>query len=193
MITMKMETAAFNKQLRAFMKKTNISTDKVIRKVALDLLSNILRPEPYGTHAVDTGRARAGWYMSAVGLGNKMDFTSRVKTTSKSGKGITLGGVEQGKREGKFTAKLGPMTLNKYVEMVNGVDYIVYLEYGWSKQSPFGMVRISMRKMRGVLPKELSKEYKKDWLAVGRGKASAIGSFKTVRENLLSEYKEFGE
>ncbi len=47
--------------------------------------------------------------------------------------------------------------------MINNVDYIIFLEYGWSAQAPFGMVRISMRKIRGLLPKELDDSYRRDW------------------------------
>ena len=40
---------------------------------------------------------------------------------------------------------------------------MVFLEYGHSKQAPVGMVRISMRKMYGKLPKEINKRFIKDW------------------------------
>ena len=51
----------------------------------------------------------------------------------------------------------------KYVELINNVKYILFLEYGSSDQAPFGMVRISMRKLRGRLPKDLGDEFRKDW------------------------------
>ena len=178
MITMRLETQKFNAALRKFAVKSKLSEDKVIRKVAFDLLSNILRPEPYGKHPVSTGRARAAWFPSVVGLGKKFDFESRVKENSQ---------VEIGKKEGRFISKLTGS--NKYVEMVNAVDYIMYLEYGWSKTAPLGLVRISMRKMRGKLPKELGKAYRDDWNAIGRGKASAFGSIAST----IRDFTEFGD
>lgn len=103
---------------------------------------------------VDTGRARAGWYASAQGLGKSLDFSSGIKGDNK---------VSEGKKKGSYKEKLSGFS-NKYIEMINGVSYIIYLEYGWSKQAPTGMVRISMRQMRGKLAKNyLSPEFKANW------------------------------
>jgi hypothetical protein len=178
MITLSMETEKFNLALKKFMLRSNISEDKVIRKVAFDLLSNMLQPEPYGKYPVDLGQSRAGWYASVVGLGKKFDFDSRVKGESK---------VNEGKAQSKFKSNLTGS--NKYVEMINGVNHTIFLEYGHSRQAPAGFIRISMRKMRGKLPKELGEAYKKDWNAIGKGKASAFGS----TANLIQEYREFGD
>ena len=175
---MQLETREFNAALKRLMKKTELSDGVVLRKVAFDLLSNILRPEPYGKHAVDMGQARAGWQVSAEALGKRADFKSRIKGEDKTAKG---------KAKGKYKEKL--KGYNKFIEMINGVNHIVYLEYGHSKQSPLGMVRISMRKMRGKLPKELGKAYKKDWNLIMNRRASAFGSIaETIRD-----YTEFGD
>jgi len=152
-LKMEMETKSFNKAIKKFMKKSDIGADKVLRKVAFDLLANILRPEPKGRHPVDTGRARAGWYASMVGLGNKFDLSKGIKSDSQ---------VEQGKKEGSFVDKT-KSKWNKYIELVNAVSYIMFLEYGHSQAAPAGMVRISMRKMRGALPKAMSKEFRTEW------------------------------
>jgi hypothetical protein len=106
-----------------------------------------------GRHPVRTGRARAGWYPSVVGLGGNFDFSSGLKDDDDTARG---------KREGSFINKLKNSS-NKYVVLINSVRYIVYLEYGHSKQAPFGMVRISMRKMRGALPDMLDETFQKDW------------------------------
>ena len=90
---MRMETAAFNREIKRFLKRTDISTGEVIRKMAVDLLSNILLAPPKGRHPIDTGRARAGWYMSARGLGKQFDFDAGVEGENQ---------VAIGKREGKF-------------------------------------------------------------------------------------------
>lgn len=178
MLTLKLESEQFNKALRKFAAQSNISTEKVIRKVAFDLLSNILRPEPYGKYPVDYGQSRAGWFMSVVGLGKKFDFDSNLKSGSK---------VQEGKSQSKFKSNLTGG--NKYVEMINGVNHTIFLEYGHSKSAPLGFIRISMRKMRGKLPKELGKAYKNDWNAIGKGKASPFGSI----AGIIDEYKEFGD
>ena len=46
MLTIQMESAKFNLALKKFMLKSSLSEDKIIRKVAFDLLSNMLQPEP---------------------------------------------------------------------------------------------------------------------------------------------------
>lgn len=82
-----------------------------------------------------------------------MDLNEGLKSPSK---------VAEGKRKGRFIDKTKNKS-DKYVMMINGVDYIVFLEYGGSQQAPMGMVRISMRKMTGDLPKELGKRYREEW------------------------------
>ena len=184
MLTMKMETKRFNAAIRNFMRQTKISEDKVLRKIAFDLLGNILRPEPYNTHPVDYGVARAGWYAASSGLGKSFDFESKLKSESK---------VEEGKQKGRYRENLTGS--KKYIEMVNAVDYIMYLEYGWSKSAPMGMVRISMRKMRGRLPKELGKEYKDDWKKAFKStplKGSKSADFGGL-SNVVRDFTEFGD
>lgn len=66
---------------------------------------------------VDTGRARAGWYAAMGGGGGEGE---RVEITGKD----------------SFT-----------IEITNRVHYIVYLEYGHSKQAPQGFVRVTINKM----------------------------------------------
>jgi len=148
--TMKIETAKFNRFLKSFVARSNLSTNLVIKKIALDLLVQILKRSP-----VDTGRSRAAWYPSMQGLGGSYDLQRKLKDPTKSK-------VSEGKKQGSYKENL-KFTVNKYVELINGVDYIIYLEYGYSKQAPYGMVRISMRKMRGKMPKALNKEFRKDW------------------------------
>ena len=86
--------------------------------------------------------------MSAQGLGVSYNFSGS--------------GAEQGITEGSFIDKTKSLT--PYVEMVNGCPYIIFLEYGWSGQSPFGMVRISMREMRGgELPQQMATSIREEW------------------------------
>lgn len=175
---MRLESQKFNAALRKFMVKSKLSEDKIIRKVAFDLLSNMLQPEPYGKYPVLHGQSRAGWYASVQGLGKKFDFGKGLKADSK---------VEEGKSQGRFKSKLTGS--NKYVELINGVNHTIFLEYGHSAAAPMGFIRISMRKMRGKLPKELGKAYRDDWNAIGRGKASAFGSIAST----IRDFTEFGD
>ena len=49
------------------------------------------------------------------------------------------------------------------MDLINAVNYIMFLEYGYSNTAPAGMVRVSMRKMRGELPKYLNAAFVDDW------------------------------
>lgn len=143
--TMKLETKVFNRHIKDFLKKTNISTEKVLKKFAFDLLKRIIKKNP-----VDTGRSRAAWYVAMEKLSGRTFTTSSAEES-------------EGKGKGGFTDHTKNF-LDKWIEIVNGVSYVIYLEYGHSKQAPFGMVRLSMRELRGgKLPKELSTELQKDW------------------------------
>jgi len=160
--TVEMETAQFNRFVARFIKEANIETGLALKKIGFDLLANILKPEPYGKHPVDTGRARAAWYPSMKALGVQSDLYSGTRPPDSS-KGDV--GVQGGKLEGRFDDKTstGWVKNDQYIEMVNSVFYILPLEYGWSKSAPIGMVRISMRKMRGKLPANLNDKYLKAW------------------------------
>ena len=154
-IKMQIETEEFNSWMREVITRNRVSTGLGIRKVALDLLSNILMPEPYGRHPVDTGRSRAAWYPSMEGLGGKFNFESGVR------KGKSK--VAEGIQEGSFIDNTKGSTSDKWVELINAVSYILFLEYGHSQSAPVGMVRISMRKMMGRLPAEINERFIRDW------------------------------
>jgi hypothetical protein len=83
----------------------------------------------------------------------------------KKGKNYSSEAESEGKKKGSFVDHTGKQYLDKWVEIINGVEYVIYLEYGHSKvQAPYGMVRISMRELRkGKLPEEMSKELRKAW------------------------------
>ena len=158
MISLDVDTRKFNKAIKKFIKESDLDATVVLKKIAFDLLAWILAPPPHRKHPVDTGRSRAAWYPSIKGLGMNYDLSKDVDPINSQ--------VGKGKREGAFVDKSKGFT-NKYVEMINGVDYIIYLEYGHSKSAPAGMVRISMRKMTGEMPKQLGKEFLKSWNKIG--------------------------
>ena len=156
------ETKEFNRHVKSFLKKGNVSTELAIKKFAFDLLKRIIRKNP-----VDTGRSRAAWYVSMEKLSKEGGFIEPITTSPN----YSEEAVSEGKSKGQFIDHTKGY-LNKWIEIINGVSYIIYLEYGRSNQAPYGrsnqapygMVRISMRELRrGKLPKELSDRLKKDW------------------------------
>ena len=106
--------------------KTDVET--VARKLTLDLFRSVVLKSP-----VDTGRFRANWNVSY----GTPDYTTtqsveRGRGLTEASKALTLpiGGVQY---------------------MSNGLPYARQLEYGWSKQAPAGMVRLSVIEVAGRL------------------------------------------
>jgi len=184
MVKFDFDIKEFNKDVKKFTKDSGKLTGVAVRKIGFDLLGGILGGElkggqftfknriigtgrkylglkvgsvVTGRHPVDTGRSRAGWYASVNGLKGRSRFN-----WEKGSKNIKSKMVAKGKREGRFVDKSKSLTA-PYIELINGVPYIVFLEYGWSKQAPMGMVRIAIRKMRGRMPKLITEEYMYLW------------------------------
>jgi len=155
-VTIDVETEKFNRKLKKFLKNSNVEVGKGVRKAALDLLFMIHRPKPHGTHPVETGRARGAWAASMEGLGGRFNYHKGVDPSRDQ--------VAMGRKEGGFVNKLKNKYF-KYVELINGCPYIIYLEYGHSKSAPAGMVRISLREMRGmkITDKYFKPVFLKEW------------------------------
>lgn len=107
-----------------------------MRKTMIDLVKKVIKKTP-----VDTGRARGGWTPYLIDQG--------VNTSA---------GPPENASDGDFTEELGGT--HQFIEVVNGVEYIVFLEFGSSDQAPGGMVRVTMRQMGAGsdLTKDLAKE-----------------------------------
>jgi len=146
LLSVKMETKNFDRFVTRFIKDSGVSTEKAIRKIALDLLTRTVLKNP-----VATGRSRSAWSVSMKGLGGSWHDEGNDPVA-----------IAKGKTEGSFENRLKG-TNKKYVTLINGVYYILHLEYGSSGQAPAGMVRVSMREMTGKLPKEIKDEYKEVW------------------------------
>ena len=140
------ETKIFNQHIKDFNRKTNVSTEKVIKKFAFDLLKGIITKMP-----VKFGQARAGWYAAFETLGGSGPHTGTPEES-------------KGRTQGSFTDHTQGTFKDKWIEIINGVEHVIWLEYGWSKQAPLGVIRVSMREMRkGELPKNMTAQMQKDW------------------------------
>jgi len=147
------ETEMFNQHVKDFLAKAGVEVEKGIKKFAFDLVKRIILKNP-----VDTGRSRAAWYVSFNRLGGW-----GTPTLKRSSKRLDPKAIAEGFSKGKFIDHTKGFS-NKWVEMVNGVSYILFLEYGHSRQAPYGMVRMSMREMRGgKLPRDLGARLRKKW------------------------------
>lgn len=111
---------SFSVALDAFARKVGLSAQTVQKRVAFDLYGRIIRKTP-----VDTGRARASWTISA----NKADRSVQpAGRASYAPPPITIPAITPGQA----------------LVISNNLPYIVKLENGHSKQSPAGMVAVSI-------------------------------------------------
>lgn len=133
-------TLSLGDQLREYAKVVNKRIDYVHRNLGMVLFTAIVYDTP-----VDIGLARGSWWPSKGSP--VMGGPTRI---DKSGQKV----VADIQRE-VMSAKLRDVLF-----MVNNVPYIEALEYGWSKQSPEGMVRINVARVRRMV-KDTIEEAKK--------------------------------
>lgn len=119
---------SFALDLSNFAKLAEGRCDQVVQKTVLSLFSNVLLKSP-----VDTGRFRANWNVSAS---NPDSSTS-----------------ENTDKQGLSTVSKAAIKINSYragptIYITNALPYAQRLEYGWSKQAPAGMVRVTLSEFR---------------------------------------------
>lgn len=94
---------------------------KVIVEVLIDEFSKLQAATPY-----DTGRAQAGWLISSEG--EAIGFTPKRDEKTQSYK------------PQKAEQALGSLMKTDVIYVINNVEYILYLEAGWSSQAPQGFI-----------------------------------------------------
>lgn len=119
-----MSNEAFKRNFSALMDRVREKQELVVRRVGLDLYSNLVMKSP-----VDTGRFRGNWQ---VGVGSVNTDTSAAPDPG--GGGAIAGAAE----------KLKGAPLAGVIYFTNSLPYAKPLEYGHSKQAPQGMVRLTV-------------------------------------------------
>ena len=126
----------FELDIQRFVDKANGRIDLVVRKVALDLFKRVIMKT-----AVDTGRARGSWQCAIGSIPS-----AQVNHLDKSGSETIA----------RMTAAVAPVKAGDVVYLTSSLVYIRPLEYGWSAQSPSGMVRISATEYGAVVSRAVS-------------------------------------
>ena len=113
--------------------------EKVVRGTVLGLFSKIVKRRP-----VDIGRFKGNWQITidAPASGN----LSRV---DKSGN-VVIAEAAAVLQRSSFPKRAYYIT--------NNLPYAERLEYGWSKQAPNGMVRVTLGEYRNILELEAKKQ-----------------------------------
>jgi hypothetical protein len=110
--------------------------DRLIRKIVLDVVANLVSPPPLGGTPVDTGWARANW-IPAIGVPRTVPAGTREAAEAGS---VPLGAQQSGvaRVATSYTMSQGR------VHITNNVPYIVELNEGSSKQAPSGFVQAAI-------------------------------------------------
>ncbi|AKJ28838.1 HK97 gp10 family phage protein [Caldimonas brevitalea] len=107
--------------------------ETVTRKVTLDLFARVVQRSP-----VDTGRFKGNWN---VNFGAPDTSTTEVAHASR------------GDAEARKALSL---PVGGTVYLTNSLPYAHRLEYGWSKQAPQGMVRLTVQEYAEAIQKALA-------------------------------------
>jgi hypothetical protein len=146
----------FSFDLTKFCEKANKSADTVVRKVIFDIFSRIIQRTP-----VDTGRARAGWQVSINSQATGSDPGAQPKTKMKKGEGASVSLQPRKQTNKDVGASIASFKVGDTAWMANNVEYIQHLEYGtakygFSRQAPAGMVRVTMAEYQAYIANALA-------------------------------------
>ena len=112
--------------------KINHVLNSGIRATIFEISAAIIKDTP-----VDTGRARGNWQAS-IGSGE-------AGTIDRFGQSEAIADV----------SNAASIAVGKVYFLTNNVEYIERLEFGWSKQSPSGMVRKNLQNFDRLLAKNI--------------------------------------
>lgn len=150
--------------MREFTLKKKADHDAIVRKVIFDLATIIIRESP-----VDTGRFRANWQygfgVQPQGELDAFDTSSRgQQTVDQIAGSVTTGaGVHYLVNNLPYAEVLeyglypDPVAFGTYVRAgqnkygIKGPGYVQRSEGGYSKQAPYGMVRIAVEQVSSAL------------------------------------------
>lgn len=128
--------SSFSIQIDEFIRKVGGNAEEVARKAALSVFSGVIFRTP-----VDTGRARGAWQIASGALP-----TPRTTVLDKDGSGTVAAGI----------VALQGFKLGETIYVENNLPYALPLEYGYSQQSPQGMVRITIREWNAYVQRAVA-------------------------------------
>lgn len=124
----------FRSDFAKFVAKAKGNANQVVRKVCIGLSNSVIQKSP-----VDTGRFRGNWF---TGYSMPTEVTDR---TDISGGGSIAAA----------TSTALKLNMGDTFYLVNNLPYAQRLEYGYSTQSPSGMVRVSVTEFNTFVHKAL--------------------------------------
>lgn len=125
--------AQFKADFAKLLKAAGDKAELVVRRTALELQTRMVGMSP-----VDSGRFKGNWQSSVGGINTD---TSAPADTAGSG------------AIGRTKAVLEGWKPGQTITLTNSMPYARRLEYGWSKQAPGGMVRVTVLEYSQALTK----------------------------------------
>lgn len=116
-----------------FAKVVNARTARVTQSLAGRLLTEFVRASP-----VKTGRFRANWR-----VGINAPTRVAINRLDKSGEETIAAGLE----------RIRGANAGDRVYISNNLPYARRIEYGWSHQAPYGIVRLQVTRIRSLVSK----------------------------------------
>ena len=121
---------SFGGDLASFARKTGITMDRIMRKICLDLIKDLVLLTP-----VDSGLARSNYFFGTDRAGGLENAKDRSGSASFA-------------RASQFA---GTLQAGGVFYIVNNLPYIMALEFGHSGQAPNGMARIAVARAQAVI------------------------------------------
>ena len=126
----------FSADLDAFSKQLGVGLDTTVRKVAIDIHDGVILKTPR-----DTGRAAVSWNIQAGTPDNSVE-----PPRSDNSGAANATGEAQAKQ-----SRIVPGDGMGAIYITNSLPYIERLEFGYSKQSPQGMVRVTLSEVEAEI------------------------------------------
>lgn len=122
---------SFEADISKFVNKSSKKAELAIRKIGVELFSRVVLKSP-----VDTGRFRANWIASI-----NVPHVGDTESVDRGGQAAIAKIVSEVTRY-----RFG----DNYIYLTNNLPYGQRLEFGYSKQAPQGMVRLSLMEIASV-------------------------------------------
>jgi len=135
-----------SRQIRLIVSSLNGFVERIIKKLTLDIVANLVTAPGDGGTPVDTGWARANWIPQ---IGSPRTDVAGTRQQAEAGL------LPSDQASGVAAVATGYRLGRGAVHISNNVPYILRLDQGHSKQAPKGFVRRAIRKavtrdLRGV-------------------------------------------
>jgi len=136
----------FSAKIKKFSDKSKLSVRTIMRKVALDAYTGVVRKSP-----VDTGRFRGNWNV-ALAVPDTSTNDKKPHPKRKPGERVPKRPRQDGDGWARAIAALAGAKPGITIFITNNLPYAVYLENGSSRQAPAGMLGITVEEVKRSIP-----------------------------------------